>query len=145
MIFTKQGKTCSKMYNNHIRLLTRTFQNLNYVQFLFFILSIIKSFFIKSIFLFIDSFMDLIYHLLYHPFTYYFNFSFRHLTDLYIVRSLKKQYHSQLTCYIGEPLFIYIYLLFKPRGNPYAPYGHIKQASAQPDLTSSVRLRGMVK
>ena len=40
MIFTKQRKTCSKMYNNHIRLLTRTFENLNYVQisYIFFIL-----------------------------------------------------------------------------------------------------------
>ena len=69
----------------------------------------IKSLFIKSIFLFIDS---LIY-LLYHSFTYYFNFSFRHLTDLYVVWSLSKQCHSYLTCYtpLNHYSFLIIYYL----------------------------------
>ena len=35
-------------------------------------------------------FINLLNDLLNDLFIYYFNFSFRHLTDLYVVRSLKK-------------------------------------------------------
>ena len=52
------------------------------------------------------------------------------------------QYH--LACYTGD-VCMYIYLLFKPRGNPYAPCGHIKYASTQPDLNTFVRLGGVIK
>ena len=48
------------------------------------------------------------------------------LNRLKCVRSLKKWYHTPMTCYTGKPLFVYIDLLCKPRGNLYAPYGHIK-------------------
>ena len=68
----------------------------------------------------------LTFHLFNHLFTYYF--SFRLLTT-YMCPVTEKIVPQYLTCYTSEPLFIYIYLLFKPRSNPYAPYGHIKQAS----------------